>query len=445
MIERSRRPESDRCSERGIGVADIDSTSIEAFHSFRRSFCATPNRCSSSTIRRPRSRNARSLPSMRCVAMRMSTVPSATRAMTSFCSVARAEPREQLDRDGERGEPPLERAEVLVGEDRRRRQHRDLLSVEDGLEGRAHADLRLAVPDVAAQQPVHGFFRLHVALDVGDRLRLVGRLDVLEGVLELLLPGRVLGEREPLGEAAPRVELQELVGHVAHRLAHRGLAFGPAGAAQPVERGLDAFDARVLLHEVQALDRQQQRARLGVLDLHELALLPLDRHALQSLEAADAVVRVHHRVAELQVPQVGEERLARLAARGGRAALLAEDLLLRVDRQARFPQPEPGRDLRGDRDDDARVALGGDVEPVLEGEPLQLLDAARRPRRDEDLLAGLRAPSTGPPPPRPRAPRARRSARRAAGSRLRPRPRGRAGRSAAKRRRAARGSARPDA
>ena len=87
MIERSRRPESERWSERGIGVADMASTSIEAFHSLIRSFCATPKRCSSSTMSRPRSRKARSLPSMRCVAIRMSTVPSATFATMAFCSV----------------------------------------------------------------------------------------------------------------------------------------------------------------------------------------------------------------------------------------------------------------------------------------------------------------------------------------------------------------------
>ena len=32
MIDRSRSPERDSCSERGIGVADIESTSIDAFH-----------------------------------------------------------------------------------------------------------------------------------------------------------------------------------------------------------------------------------------------------------------------------------------------------------------------------------------------------------------------------------------------------------------------------
>ena len=174
------------------------STSIDAFHSFSFSFCATPKRCSSSTMRRPRSRNARSLPSIRCVAIRMSTEPVGDLLDDRLLLRARAEAREQLDRHREGGEAALERPEVLVGEDRRRREQRHLLAVEHGLEGGAHGDLGLAVADVAAEQAVHRLRRLHVALDVGDRLRLVGRLVVLERVLELLLPRRVLGEGEPV-------------------------------------------------------------------------------------------------------------------------------------------------------------------------------------------------------------------------------------------------------
>ncbi len=177
------------------------------------------------------------------------------------------------------------------------------------------------------------------------------------------------------------------------RIALRTDALRRAQPAPPSRSsdGLDALDAGVLLHEVEALDRQQQRLLLGVLDLHELALRTLDRHALQALESADAVVGVDHGVAELQVPQVREERLGGLAPRGGRPALLAEDLLLGVDREARpgRPKAESRRDLGGDRDDRARPALGGDVEAVLEREAAELLHAAGRPRRDEDLLARL--------------------------------------------------------
>ena len=68
---------------------------------------------------------------------------------------------------------------VLLGEDGGRHQHRRLFVVADRLEGRAHRDLGLAVADVAADQAVHGVGRFHIALDLGHRAQLVGRL--LEG------------------------------------------------------------------------------------------------------------------------------------------------------------------------------------------------------------------------------------------------------------------------
>ena len=52
----SRRPASDRCSVRGIGVAVSVSTSVSSLSCLSRSLCFTPKRCSSSTMIRPRSR-----------------------------------------------------------------------------------------------------------------------------------------------------------------------------------------------------------------------------------------------------------------------------------------------------------------------------------------------------------------------------------------------------
>ena len=57
MIRMSRMPSSDMCSVRGIGVADIVSTSTFVASASRRSLCATPKRCSSSMTTRPRSLN----------------------------------------------------------------------------------------------------------------------------------------------------------------------------------------------------------------------------------------------------------------------------------------------------------------------------------------------------------------------------------------------------
>ena len=53
ITEMSRRPASDMCSVRGIGVADSESTSTSSRSWRRSSFCATPKRCSSSTITSP--------------------------------------------------------------------------------------------------------------------------------------------------------------------------------------------------------------------------------------------------------------------------------------------------------------------------------------------------------------------------------------------------------
>ena len=53
MSVRSRSPASDRCSVRGIGVAVSVSTSTARRRALSRSLCFTPNRCSSSTTRRP--------------------------------------------------------------------------------------------------------------------------------------------------------------------------------------------------------------------------------------------------------------------------------------------------------------------------------------------------------------------------------------------------------
>ena len=69
----SRRPASERCSVRGIGVAVSVRTSVSSLSCLRRSLCFTPNRCSSSTMMRPRSSKTTSGLRRRCVPMTIST------------------------------------------------------------------------------------------------------------------------------------------------------------------------------------------------------------------------------------------------------------------------------------------------------------------------------------------------------------------------------------
>ena len=129
-----------------------------------------------------------SFDSSRWVPTMMSIWPDASCDHEIFLFLLRAEPADQLDADREAGEPVAQGPQVLKGEHGRRREKRDLFAVDHGLEGRTHGDLGLAVPDVAAEQPVHRGRLFHVARDVGDCRQLVGRQVVFERVVEFLLP-----------------------------------------------------------------------------------------------------------------------------------------------------------------------------------------------------------------------------------------------------------------
>ena len=183
------------CIVRGIGVADIESTSTRSLSWRRSSFCLTPKRCSSSITSRPRSLARTSRESSRWVPIRMSSEPVGEGRQRGLRLRRLAQPRDHLDLVGEVAHALGEGAEVLGGEDRRRDEHHHLLGVGERLLGGADRDLGLAVADVAADQPVHRPLRLHVGLDRLDRLELVGGLAVGEGALEPQLPLAVGAER----------------------------------------------------------------------------------------------------------------------------------------------------------------------------------------------------------------------------------------------------------
>ncbi len=112
----------------------------------------------------------------------------------SLLLFGRAEPTQHLDSDREGAESLAEGEEVLLGEHGGRHQHGYLLVVHYRLEGGTDGYLRLAVTDIAADQPVHrpGFFHVHLYLCLC--IHLVGCFHIGEGGLKLLLPHRVRGK-----------------------------------------------------------------------------------------------------------------------------------------------------------------------------------------------------------------------------------------------------------
>ena len=132
-----------------------------------------------------------------------------------------------------------------------------------------------------------------------------------------------------------------------------------------------------------------------------------DADLLQPDEHADAVVDVDDEIADLEIAQIGEERLRRRPAPLGRAALFLEDVGLGVDLQAGVRQPEAARQA-ADRDQHRGVprvlgALDGNREDVVLLEQLdRALGAAGRGGHEQRRLArprgagGSRRPSRRP-------------------------------------------------
>ena len=132
-VDMSRMPASAISSVRGIGVAVIVRTSTCARSFFRRSLCATPNRCSSSTTTSPRSLNPMSADSRRWVPITTSIAPRRRSSTTRSCSGFETK-REHRDLDREGRVALAERDQVLLGEQRRRHEHRHLLALHHDLE-----------------------------------------------------------------------------------------------------------------------------------------------------------------------------------------------------------------------------------------------------------------------------------------------------------------------
>ena len=146
--------------------------------------------------------------------------------------------------------------------------------------------------------------------------------------------------------------------------------------------------AGVFLHQVEPFDGHEQLVLAGVAKLEEFLLGVADADLLQADEDADPVIDVHDEIADLEIAQIGEERLRDRAPLVGRATLFLEDVGLGVDLQAGVRQPKPPRQ-RAERHEHGRVPrIVGTVD--LNGQHvvfLEQLDRALGPARrrgDED-------------------------------------------------------------
>ena len=157
-----------------------------------------------------------------------------------------------------------------------------------------------------------------------------------------------------------------------------------------------ARGAGVLLDEIQALDRDEELVFARVAQLHELLrrFADADADLLQADEVADAMVDVHHEVADLEVAQVGQERACRGTPALGRVPLLFEDVRLGVEHEPAGRQPEPARqpaeaDQQRRRMSVLRAVEGRRNHAVLTRDLQHAFRAAGRLREKEHRLLAL--------------------------------------------------------
>ena len=91
---------------------------------------------------------------------------------------------------------------MLLRQHRGRHQDGHLLGIDHRFESRAHGQLRLAEPDITAQETIHRARVLHVSLDLFHDPHLVGGLLVWKRLLELLLPWSIRGVGMSLDQLA---------------------------------------------------------------------------------------------------------------------------------------------------------------------------------------------------------------------------------------------------
>ena len=236
----------------------------------------------------------------------------------------RAEARELRDLHRQLGEAIAEHLEVLLGEERGRDEHRDLLAVGERDERRAERDLGLAEADVAADEAVHRPARDEVRDDGVDRRLLVGRLLEREAVRERLVVVRRERERVTLAGRALRVEVEELGRRVVRLARCALLRLLPLAAAELVERRGLRRRAAVAADQVEVRHRHIELRVVRVDELQELGRALAQVHGDEAEVAADPVLLVDDGVAGAHLGQVAQHRVD-VRSPGAVAAAAAND------------------------------------------------------------------------------------------------------------------------
>src|SRR6185369_7664461 len=106
-----------------------------------------------------------------------------------------------------------------------------------------------------------------------------------------------------------RIQLQQLVGHILHGLLDASLRLGPLLRSQPRQNRPYAFLRAILLNQVQSGEWNVESRTLRILQLHQFSRRAIRLRDLpQPSILTDAVLHVHHVIANRQIAKVRKKR-----------------------------------------------------------------------------------------------------------------------------------------
>src|SRR5512141_2073408 len=237
----------------------------------------------------------------------------------------------RADLDRKISETVAECPRVLLGENRRRNENRDLPVGLHGLERGAHRDRGLSVTDVTDEQAIHGPRLLHVALHVGSRCALIGCVFEQKRRLELALPWSIGNVRRSHRNSSAGVQIQQLDGHLLNRCLRSIPLLAPPLSAQRVQawRRIICGNVRCRpesLDLIDAIERDVETRSPFVFDNRRFDGALANEDLLDSAIDADTVLEMDYVISRRE----RSERLDRAARgvfpRATYAALTAKDL-----------------------------------------------------------------------------------------------------------------------
>ena len=193
---------------------------------------------------------------------------------------------------------------MLLRENRRWYENRNLLAVHRRLVRRANRNFSLAKANVAANQPVHWRFAFHIRLDIFDGFNLVGRLLVGKFFLKISLRYVVHVEGETVSGGAARVNFNQLFGNIFDGAGSAGFGASPFAGTELGKVRNSFIVGNIFLQNADGIRRQVELIAAAVLNVQVVALHAVKFERVNAEVLANPVRGVNDVIADLNLGEI---------------------------------------------------------------------------------------------------------------------------------------------